>query len=68
MGYIRMVRSGGLHYCSDAIRFVPDLSQVVSFAELAQSSNLSEETATSVRNLDEQLQNLLKNFSGGSEY
>lgn len=25
LGYVRMVRSAGLHYCSNAITFVPDL-------------------------------------------
>jgi len=43
MGYIRMVRSGGLHCCSNAIRFVPDVEDVVSFEELARAENISEE-------------------------
>lgn len=43
MGYIRMIRSGGLHCCSNAIRFVPDLDDIVSFAELCKEENLSAE-------------------------
>eukprot|EP01006_Ploeotia_vitrea_P049070 TRINITY_DN67306_c3_g4_i3.p1 TRINITY_DN67306_c3_g4~~TRINITY_DN67306_c3_g4_i3.p1 ORF type:complete len:1284 (+),score=789.38 TRINITY_DN67306_c3_g4_i3:263-4114(+) len=33
LAYVRMVRSGGLQQCSDSIRFVPDLSENVSFKE-----------------------------------
>ena len=43
MGYIRMVRSGGLHCCSNAIRFVPDLEDIVNFEELVKEENLSSE-------------------------
>src|SRR3546814_2518802 len=35
MGYVRMVRSGGLHYTSNAIKFVPDIRDVLQFEELA---------------------------------
>ena len=38
-----MVRSGGLHCCSNAIRFVPDLEEIVNFEELAKEENLSSE-------------------------
>lgn len=31
LGYVRMIRSGGLNYCSNTIRFVPDLEDIVSF-------------------------------------
>ncbi|KAG1671599.1 WASH complex subunit 4 [Nymphon striatum] len=43
MGYIRMIRSGGLHCCSNAIRFIPDLEDIVSFQELSKEENLSPE-------------------------
>ena len=41
MGYIRMIRSGGLHCCSNAIRFIPDLEDIVNFEELCKEENLS---------------------------
>ena len=44
LGYVRMVRSGGLQYCSNAIKFVPDLEDIISFAELVQKEGLSPET------------------------
>jgi WASH complex subunit 7 len=43
MGYIRMVRSGGLHCCSNAIRFIPDLEDIVNFEELCKEEGLSQE-------------------------
>lgn len=33
IGYVRMIRSGGLNFCSNSIRFVPDLEDIVSFEE-----------------------------------
>lgn len=35
MGYVRMIRSGGLNYCSNSIRFVPDLDDIVTFEQYA---------------------------------
>jgi WASH complex subunit 7 len=32
LGYVRMVRSAGMHYCSDAVKFVPDLENIINFA------------------------------------
>ena len=43
MGYIRMVRSGGLNCCSNAIRFVPNLEDIASFEELVKEEGLSTE-------------------------
>ena len=43
MGYIRMVRTGGLHFCSDGISFVPDLEEIVNFEELAKADLISDE-------------------------
>tara|TARA_B110000208_G_scaffold138137_1_gene166759 strand:+ start:559 stop:1164 length:606 start_codon:yes stop_codon:yes gene_type:complete len=31
VGYVRMVRSAGLNYCSNAIQFVPDLENIIAF-------------------------------------
>jgi len=45
MGYIRMIRSGGLNYISNAIKFVPDLQDIQSFQELLSTEHLSPETA-----------------------
>ena len=35
LGYVRMVRSAGMHFCSDAVKFVPDLENIIEFAKYA---------------------------------
>lgn len=44
MGYIRMIRSGGLRCCSNAIRFVPDLDDIVNFEQYTVDAKLSEQS------------------------
>uniref|UniRef100_A0A8C3LGH8 WASH complex subunit 4 n=1 Tax=Chrysolophus pictus TaxID=9089 RepID=A0A8C3LGH8_CHRPC len=68
MGYVRMIRSGGLHCCSSAIRFVPDLEDIVNFEELVKEEGLSEETQKAARQLDSVLSDLTRNFAEGTEY
>ncbi|XP_069766077.1 WASH complex subunit 4 isoform X3 [Narcine bancroftii] len=68
MGYVRMIRSGGLHCCSNAIRFVPDLEDIVNFEELVKEEGLSEETQTAARQLDSVLTDLTRNSAEGTEY
>lgn len=68
MGYVRMIRSGGLHCCYKAIRFVPDLDDIVNFEELCtEGDGLSPECRAAARRLDEAIENLLKSFDG-TEY
>ncbi|XP_064632766.1 WASH complex subunit 4-like isoform X2 [Lineus longissimus] len=68
MGYIRMVRSGGLHCCSNAIRFIPDLEDIIPFEELCKEENLSLECQRAGKQLDDVISNLTKNFAEGTEY
>ncbi|XP_052679123.1 WASH complex subunit 4-like isoform X3 [Crassostrea angulata] len=68
MGYIRMIRSGGLHCCSNAIRFIPDIEDIVSFEELCKEENLSSECQAAAKNLDNVVGNLARNFAEGTEY
>nr|XP_039256887.1 WASH complex subunit 4-like [Styela clava] len=68
MGYVRMVRSGGIHYCSDAIRFVPDLDDIVSFNELVQEENIGDEVNEAASHLDTVIDTLSKNSAEGSDY
>lgn len=49
MGYIRMVRSGGLNICSNAIRFLPDLQSVASFADTLEGEGVSDATLQAAR-------------------
>ena len=49
MGYIRMIRSGGLNCCSSAIRYVPDLEDIVSFEKMCEEVDLTGDTLVSAR-------------------
>ena len=68
MGYIRMIRSGGLHCTSNAIRFIPDLEDIFSFKELGEESQLPQETLDSCKQLDAVIDNLTTNFAEGTDY
>lgn len=52
MGYIRMIRSGGLRCCSNAIRFVPDIDDIVNLEELVAAGELSDEVVSSARSVE----------------
>ncbi|PAA52998.1 hypothetical protein BOX15_Mlig016923g2, partial [Macrostomum lignano] len=68
MGYVRMIRSGGLNCCSSAIRFVPDLEDIPAFEELASKAGLSQGTVTAAQQLDQTVAGLVKNYSEGTDY
>jgi WASH complex subunit 7 len=68
LGYVRMVRAGGLRYIADAIKFVPDLDNIENFEELVKEENLSPETQDAARNLTKVLTNLRQKFAEGSDY
>lgn len=68
MGYVRMIRSGGLHCCSNAIGFVPDLEDVVNFESLCVNEGLSETCINAAKQLDHVIENLGRNFAEGTEY
>jgi len=68
MGYVRLIRSGGLLYTANAIQFIPDLNSIAKFEELAKQPNLTEPTVLSSHNLDAVVDTLYQNFSEGTEY
>ena len=68
LGYVRMVRAGGQHHVSGAIKFVPDLGKVISFEDAAKEDELSEESIVAGRNLDAVLQNMSDRFAEGTQY
>lgn len=68
MGYVRMVRSGGRHCCSDATMFLPTLDNHVSFRELSEETHLESRTVNSADNLDQNINGLISNFIQGTEY
>jgi WASH complex subunit 7 len=68
LGYVRMVRSGGLLYLANAIKFVPDLKNITPFAPLVEKAALPKETVEAARNLDSIVENLSSKFSQGTDY
>lgn len=63
-----MVRAGGLQSCSQAIQFIPDLDDVVALAPLVNENASSAETKEAATAFDSLIGNLIKNFTGGTEY
>ena len=44
MGYVRMIRSGGLHFVSNSMKFVPNQQTEGTFKDLAKEELVSKET------------------------
>ncbi|XP_013187252.1 WASH complex subunit 4 [Amyelois transitella] len=68
MGYVRMIRSGGRHCCSDATVFLPTLDINESFKEISTESNFGPKTIDAAENLDHNINLLITNFIQGTEY
>ena len=68
MGYIRMIRSGGIHACANAMRFVPDLDGILNLEDLTKEEGLPTDTSQAGAILDSVLDNLTKNFADGTAY
>ena len=68
LGYVRMIRSGGLRYCSNATAFIPDLSAQPNFEEHAKESELPPATVAACKMLDDIVKNLQETSSEGVDY
>jgi WASH complex subunit 7 len=68
LGYVRMIRSGGLRYCSEATKFIPDLTVEPTFEEHAKDSELPDSTVASCKVLDDIIKNLQETSSEGADY
>lgn len=68
MGYVRMIRSGGLHCCSNAIRYIPDLDSIASLEEMTKEEALSEGSIETAQALDIVITNMRRNLTEGSDY
>lgn len=68
MGFVRMVRSGGLHATAASVRFIPDLEDIPNFEEITKAEGLSEESIEAAEVLDSTLETLTKHFNSGSQY
>merc|ERR550532_603997 len=68
LGYVRMVRSGGLHQCYKSIQFVPDVEDIPTFNDKTEEDGLSDQTRDAAKNLDSILQNLSDSFGEETDY
>jgi len=68
LGYVRIIRSGGLRYCSNATAFIPELSQEPKFEANASEAGLPPETVASAKILDDVVKNLQQQSAEGSDY
>jgi len=72
MGYIRMVRSGGLLAIANAIKYIPVVSLedgVTKFGPLVEQDGLSADSVAAGTNVDLSIENLTQSFVGqGFEY
>jgi WASH complex subunit 7 len=70
-----------MYYCSEAVKFLPEMDDIISFEKWAGSTgggegggekvsgaNLSQETQRAAKNMDEVISTLVKNFGEGSDY
>ena len=69
MGYVRMIRSGGLHFVSNSIRFIPNIEdEAPNFEISASKDNMPEESVAAAQTFDRVIENVVKNFSDGNNY
>ena len=68
LGYVRMIRSGGLRFSANAIKFVPDVTDVTKFKDPAEEAKLADSTATAASQLDDLLETLGEAAGEGANY
>ena len=68
LGYVRMVRSGGLHFVSQGIKFIPDLNSQADFEAEVKEEQLPHETLLAARNVNAVLSELTRQFTSHSSY
>lgn len=68
LGYVRLIRSGGLRYFSNACSFIPNLKQIVDFDSLSSSENFSPACKEAAANLNNVVTNMSHNIAEGTNY
>lgn len=69
MGYVRMIRSGGLHLCSNATVYLPVLDENLKFTDLLRETGVtSENLLNASKILEYDIKNLSKNYTQGTNY
>ena len=68
LGFVRMIRSGGMHCISEAVSFIPDPGDVPDFKQLAQDEGFDGVVLESATNLSNVLDSQTKSFSSCVDY
>lgn len=68
MGYVRLMRSGGIHCCANASVFLPIVDAKLEFVTLCERDKLSTATIDAAQNLEFCISNLKRNYAEGTEY
>ncbi|OAD55585.1 WASH complex subunit 7 [Eufriesea mexicana] len=68
LGYVRLIRSGGLHASSNAISFLPNNNSSVPFELMCKNLNYSSTTQAAAKCLENDIANLVRNFTEGIQY
>lgn len=68
MGYVRMMRSGGIHCCANANIFLPIVNESLQFQAMCEKNQLSSETINAAKNLECDIRHLRHNYTEGTEY
>jgi len=68
MGYVRMVRAGGQHYCVEATEYMPDPNVPPSFASSAAAGGVSAESAAAATLLEAVVEQVKVSLAAGEGY
>ncbi|KAG7209121.1 hypothetical protein KM043_015267 [Ampulex compressa] len=68
LGYVRLIRSGGLHASSNAVSFLPNIDSTVAFETMCKNLNYSITTQAAAKRLEDDIANLVRNFTEGIQY
>lgn len=68
MGYVRMMRSGGIHCTADASIFLSTSHRNVNINELCLTENLSTETLHAAKSVENTINRLRSNYAEGTDY
>lgn len=68
LGYVRMVRSGAIHFTADASVYLPELDENLKFVFLAKENGLSNSSLNAAEDLEANIENMSKTYAEGAEY
>lgn len=68
MGYVRMMRSGGIHCAADASLFLPVVDENLRIQELCVDEKLTDETIESAKSFERVVHQLRRNYAEETNY